>query len=435
MVTKLIAALVVAFMIQQAPPATTATATDTAKAAIGQATTPADCLKAVRSFVGKRQQEVRLPTGYTSEILKQVDVEKNALAATCVSKFEKSGDLAGLAELYSEAGQPEKAKKTLTDALAASGQPAEARAATLGTAVSLTLREPKGDERNAYLEKLVDQLDTLPAAVFDRKLGAHSQLMGYYRGDDIDAGIIKHATWIIEASKSFTPEQRQRFSSAVVSSHVDMAEAWAGQGMNDQAIALLKRAKTDWADVPRMAERVDPEIARLELVGTPGAVLTAPRWLNMPAGKTELDLKGSVTLLEFSAWWCGPCKESYPGVNRLRQRFGPQGFQVVLATQLYGYFETEKDLAPEAEFDRDRTYFAHYGLDVPIAVGDQTKREMVNGQPVFTRDKNDERYRVGGIPQIHLIDKKGVIRLVMVGYDDANEEKLAKMIEAMLKEK
>ena len=33
-----------------------------------------------------------------------------------------------------------------------------------------------------------------------------------------------------------------------------------------------------------------------------------------------------------------------------------------------------------------------------------------------------------------MIDKKGRIRLVMVGYDDANEPKLAKMIEDLLKE-
>jgi hypothetical protein len=58
-------------------------------------------------------------------------------------------------------------------------------------------------------------------------------------------------------------------------------------------------------------------------------------------------------------------------------------------------------------------------MDVPIAVGDR---------------RNNTNYKVGGIPQIHLIDKRGRIRLVMVGYDDANEPKLAKMIEDMLKE-
>ena len=49
--------------------------------------------------------------------------------------------------------------------------------------------------------------------------------------------------------------------------------------------------------------------------------------------------------------------------------------------------------------------------------------------------RSDEAYRVGGIPQIMLVDKKGTIRLIMVGYDDANEPKLAKMIEDLLKEK
>ena len=65
-------------------------------------------------------------------------------------------------------------------------------------------------------------------------------------------------------------------------------------------------------------------------------------------------------------------------------------------------------------------------MNVPIAVGDRISATSPN--------PNDTRYKVGGIPQIHLIDKKGRIRLVMVGYDDANEPKLAKMIEDLLKE-
>ena len=50
-------------------------------------------------------------------------------------------------------------------------------------------------------------------------------------------------------------------------------------------------------------------------------------------------------------------------------------------------------------------------------------------------DPNDAAYKVGGIPQIHLIDRQGRIRLIMVGYDDVNEPRLATMIEALLKER
>ena len=74
-------------------------------------------------------------------------------------------------------------------------------------------------------------------------------------------------------------------------------------------------------------------------------------------------------------------------------------------------------------------------LDVPVAVADQDRVEIQDGKVVYLPgpDPNDAAYKVGGIPQIHLIDRQGKIRNIMVGYDDANEEKLARMIEALLK--
>ena len=47
--------------------------------------------------------------------------------------------------------------------------------------------------------------------------------------------------------------------------------------------------------------------------------------------------------------------------------------------------------------------------DVPVAVGPLVTVKQVNGKIVYEpqQDPNDVAYRVGGIPQIHLIDKKG----------------------------
>ena len=217
---------------------------------------------------------------------------------------------------------------------------------------------------------------THPPATLEQKFGAHSRLLGYYRGDDIDAGIIKHATWIAGAAKDFTPEQRKAFGMRYVSSQVDMAEALAGQGMNDEALALLRRTQAEWSDVPRARESyLAPAIARYSLVGTAAPAITAPRWLNAPAGTTEVAMDGAVTLLEFTAHWCGPCRESYPGINRLRQQFGPKGFRVVMVTRYWGYYshdgKTERPLAPEEELKRDVGYFQGHHLDVPVAVGDE----------------------------------------------------------------
>jgi hypothetical protein len=429
-------------------------------------TTPGTCLKEVRDYAAKRRAEIPpLPAApapaadatakvladvqaaqtaaaqQRNLVLRQIDADRLGMAKACAAKFDAKtapeNTLADLVSLYVEAALPELAKVATDRALAARTLPEADRAAVLVQAIQTVLREPVSAERNVRLEAQIDSIDKLSDAVLDQKFTAHTSMNNYYRYDDLDGGIIEHSTWIIEAARKFTPEQRKKYGLSVVGAYVNMAEAWAGEGMNDKAIALLHRAERDLPDVPNVAGRVQPEIERLELVGTVGAPLTAPRWLNMPAGKTTLDLKGHVTLLEFSAHWCIPCKESYPGVNRLRAKYAPRGFQVVIATQLYGYFAQERPLDAAAEFDRDKTYFAEHGLDVPIAVGDHVTARVVNGKVEYSPapNPNDTSYKVGGIPQIMLIDKQGKIRLMMVGYDDANEPKLAKMIESLIKEK
>jgi thiol-disulfide isomerase/thioredoxin len=408
--------------------------------------TPAACLAEVRDYYAAQQKTIPAldpakPNPERTAMIQKLSQVRLAMAKDCSDRFDPKTvadkDLADAINVYLDANATDRAKTAIDRALTVkTGTPSD-RATILSRAVTVILREPISPERNGRLEKLVDELDAIPGDFTDQRFPAHSAMLGYYRYDDLDGGIIKHSTWLIENGKKLIPDQRKRYATSVISGYVDMAQAWAGQGMNDKALGLFRQALLDWADAPTVANRVNPEIERYSLVGTPGAPITAPRWLNMPAGKTSLDLAGKVTLLEFSAHWCVPCKESYPGVNRLRAKYGPQGFQVVLATQMYGYFQTEKNLPAETEFARDKTYFAEHGLDVPIAVGDRpaAATRSPGGTMTSPRDPNDAHYKVGGIPQIHLIDRQGRIRLVMVGYDDANEEKLAKMIEAMLKEK
>jgi thiol-disulfide isomerase/thioredoxin len=410
------------------------------------ATTPAGCLQEVKDYATKRQQEMIAATAPStppatgdasaalaqqrSSLVAKINQTRIAMAKECAERLSAKPipdkDLVSMADLYNEGGQADKAKETITHALSLKTVVPADRAAILVYAVRTGLKEPITSERNSRLEKYVDELDRSAAASSDQKLDAHVQMNNYYRYDDIDSGIIRHSTWIIEYTKKLSPDLHKKIGSAAVNAYVNMAEAWAGQGMNDKALGLLASAKTDLMDNPNVGRSVDPEMARLKLVDTPAAAITAPRWLNMAQGKNELPMPGFVTLLEFSAHWCTPCKESYPGVNRLRAKYGPKGFRVVLATQLYGYFEENSNLTADAEVEYDRKYFAEHGLDVPIAIGLRSTPSAA--------DPNDEHYKVGGIPQIHLIDKKGRIRLVMVGYDDANEPKLGKLIEGLLNE-
>lgn len=400
-------------------------------------TTPDGCVTTIRTFVMNAQ---RAAQPLTADAVRKIEADKLVMAKRCAAQFTVAGiaeaDLPGLIALYGESGEPDKATAAITRALASKTMAAPARAQVLSQAVMAGLREPKSDARNRKLEQWVDALDALPGDLLDVQFTTHSRMNGYYRGDDIDDGIIKHSPWIINRAKSFTPAQRTTYGSPVISAYINMAEAVAGRGDNAGAQALLSEAKSKWGDIRNASAMLDPVVARYALVGTVGAPISAPRWLNAPAN-SRLPMTGAVTLLEFTAHWCGPCKESYPGLKRLLAKYGPQGFRVVLSTELYGYFGSERGLTAEQEIERDKEYWAHEGLAVPIAIEDMRKPPVRNADGTFTYfdNPNDKAYEVGGIPQIHLIDRQGRIRLIMVGYDDANEQALGSLIEKLLKEK
>jgi thiol-disulfide isomerase/thioredoxin len=410
--------------------------------------TPTACLAEVGDFSAARQKEVAPPSSTNppaarNQQLVAIRQAVVAMAKDCVAKFDvktvPAGELVPLARLYQSASDNAGALKPIERALEIKTGSGQDRAQLLAVAMQVVqgITVPNGrDGRQAQmypkLETFVDELDATAAATFEQRFDAHSRMLGSYRGDDIDAGIIKHATWILNAAKTFTSEQHAKYGQTLVAAHVDMSQAWAGQGMTDKALDLLRSGKTALADVPRSAEEFTPEIVRLELVGKPAASITAPRWLNAPAELRSYSFPGKVTLMEFTAHWCGPCRESYPGINRLRAEYGPKGFQVVMVTKYWGYYSSpekglERPLAPEVELERDKTYFAEHQLNVPVAIQDATAD--------WDSDPNFSAYHVTGIPQIQVIDKKGVVRRILVGYDNANEPRLAELIKQLLAEK
>ncbi|MEK8035040.1 TlpA disulfide reductase family protein, partial [Ideonella sp. DXS29W] len=41
------------------------------------------------------------------------------------------------------------------------------------------------------------------------------------------------------------------------------------------------------------------------------------------------DGKARATYIDFWASWCGPCRQSFPWMNRMQSKFGPKGLRVV----------------------------------------------------------------------------------------------------------
>jgi len=394
--------------------------------------TPQSCVQTARAAAVARQRQAQ---PLTADLGRQIEGDRIAALRKCSEAFDVDkiapADLVGLADLYTEAGLPDLAERAIARGLMPGVLAAGAQAALLGTAIRGLLHQPASPERNAKAEAYMTRLDALPEAVRDQQVTAHAALGSYYRSDDIDVGIIRHSTWLIDAAPKLSADLRRRFGYLILQAYQDLAEALAGQGETDRAVELLRRAPKDLSDVPSAERRVADSLSRYLLVGKPAAPISAPIWLNAPPGTTTLEMKGPVTLLQFTAHWCGPCRESYPGIQRLRKRFAGRAFRVVFATELFGYFETERNLTPEDELARDRAYFERLGLDVPIAIG-RNGQSSVDGRPVDATDANTAAYHVSGIPQINIIDRDGTLRLIMIGYDEANEERLAAFIEKLL---
>ena len=129
-------------------------------------------------------------------------------------------------------------------------------------------------------------------------------------------------------------------------------------------------------------------------------------------GKTisNKSLKGKVVLLDFWATWCGPCKAASPSMQALHKKYASKGLVVVGANCLEQVSKPTKEPAAKYAKEHGYTYTFAYNSDA------LTKKCLVQG-----------------IPTMIIIDKKGVIRKVQVGWSDGVEKTLDVAIAKLLK--
>lgn len=148
------------------------------------------------------------------------------------------------------------------------------------------------------------------------------------------------------------------------------------------------------------------DMLRMEFVGT-----FAPSWpgLTAASGSGPLalsSLRGRVVVLEFWAIWCGPCRMTMPTLEGWHGKYGAQGLSVVGITT---------DPADKAAVFAERNGI-HY-----------TTASDASGTTT-------QGYGVRNIPALYVIDKRGVIRDVALGYEPAQEARIEGVIQQLLAE-
>ncbi|MFZ6741730.1 TlpA family protein disulfide reductase [Undibacterium sp. JH2W] len=117
------------------------------------------------------------------------------------------------------------------------------------------------------------------------------------------------------------------------------------------------------------------------------------------------DYHGKVVYLDFWASWCGPCKQSFPWMNAMQNKYGAQGFQVVAIN-----LDTKQEDA--LEFLKSTPGNFHIAYDP---------------KGVMPR-----QYEIKGMPSSILIDRSGKILSQHAGFTEASKAKIEQAIQAGL---
>lgn len=168
--------------------------------------------------------------------------------------------------------------------------------------------------------------------------------------------------------------------------------------------------------VAKMISQLTSSETQGALAGKQAPPLVSDRHLGDFAGADSL--KGKVVVLDFMAHWCGPCKAALPELVKLQNKLGSQGLQVVSLTGYYGYFGARQAITKDQEFEAMKGFVKDYQMSWPVLFDGTTK--------------NNANYGVTGIPQLVVIDRKGIVRKIDIGYTPESFAATAKLIEGLL---
>ena len=127
------------------------------------------------------------------------------------------------------------------------------------------------------------------------------------------------------------------------------------------------------------------------------------------------ELKDKVVVVDFWATWCGPCKASFPGMQKMVNKYKDDPNVKFVFIDTWENGENKEKLV--SEFINTNKYTFHVLMD--------------NDSKVVAD------YKVDGIPTKFVIDKKGMIRFKAVGFDGSDDKlmtELTAMIEMASKE-
>jgi thiol-disulfide isomerase/thioredoxin len=140
-------------------------------------------------------------------------------------------------------------------------------------------------------------------------------------------------------------------------------------------------------------------------------VTTTASDFDLPGKQANVKLsssKGKLVYLDFWASWCGPCKQSFPWMNAMQEKYQAQGFEII-AVNL------------DANSDDAQKFLAATPAKFTVAFDNK-------GQV-------PKQYGVKGMPTSYLIGRDGKVAMQHMGFNASDRDKLEQKIQLLLEDK
>lgn len=146
--------------------------------------------------------------------------------------------------------------------------------------------------------------------------------------------------------------------------------------------------------------------------------IIAAQWIDQQPVKLS-ELRGRVVLLDFWAPWCGPCRYTFPKLQKWHASYAAQGLVILGLTNYYGHAEGRK-MTPAEEIAYLRDF--------------KKKNRLPYGFVVADSPINDHNYGAYSLPMSFLLDRRGNVRFISSGAHDQETTILGEMIKQLLDE-
>ena len=133
------------------------------------------------------------------------------------------------------------------------------------------------------------------------------------------------------------------------------------------------------------------------------------------------EMKGKVVVLDFWATWCGPCKSSFPYLQKVFEKYKDNQNVKIFAINSW-----ERQDNYSAQVENAKSFLSKNNYTFPVLIDEKNEDQFV----VISK------YEVEGIPTKFIIDKKGLIAWKNIGFENGQYmiDEMTVQIEMLLAE-